>query len=592
MIERNRSYLLVPAAGAGEGVGHLARCLRLARTLKGRVTFLTARLDPAARAYLASEILRFPKRGRPGTVARPGSGTRWDLVLIDARRTSRGELDALMEHGQAVCLDEGGQARQYASFLVDAFPCAPGSRPPNLSSPAFLGLPARARKRADLQAKRVLVSFGGEDRAQLSGKLLKTLLRERLFTPAQLTVVEGPLFATHEWPEGVAVLKGIHDVAALLPGYDLLFTHFGISAFDALATGIPVILLNPSRYHGRLAAAAGLPRIGIRSPDVHALRRLLHVPAALRASVESFNASLPRDREQPLAKLLESLAARGSSRCPLCGISGNKVIARFPDRTYRRCRKCGTAYLESFAAEEKAYDRRYFFADYRAQYGRTYLQDFDSIRAASRPRVRIIRELLGEQSDGAVVDIGCAYGPFLDALKESGMPGYGVDVSPEAVTYVRKKLGIPAVCAAFEDMGRKSLPHRVSAVTLWYVIEHFRQTDLAIRKAAALLPPGGVLAFSTPNGRGISARRKLRDFLQNSPADHFTIFSPRGLRKLLSGYGLELRRIRVTGHHPERFPGLIGRMADRSAGAFALVHAVSRLLGWGDTFEAYAVKGE
>ncbi len=159
----------------------------------------------------------------------------------------------------------------------------------------------------------------------------------------------------------------------------------GSRAFDALATGIPVILLNPSRYHGRLAAAAGLPRIGIRSPDVHALRRLLHVPAALRASVESFNASLPRDREQPLAKLLESLAARGSSRCPLCGISGNKVIARFPDRTYRRCRKCGTAYLESFAAEEKAYDRRYFFADYRAQYGRTYLQDFDSIRAASRP---------------------------------------------------------------------------------------------------------------------------------------------------------------------------------------------------------------
>jgi 2-polyprenyl-3-methyl-5-hydroxy-6-metoxy-1,4-benzoquinol methylase len=276
----------------------------------------------------------------------------------------------------------------------------------------------------------------------------------------------------------------------------------------------------------------------------------------------------------------------------VCGIPGNKVIARFPDRTYRRCRKCGTTYLESFAAEEKAYDRRYFFADYRAQYGRTYLQDFDSIKAASRPRVRIIRELLGEKLDGVVVDIGCAYGPFLDAVKESGMPGYGVDVSPEAVTYVRKKLGLPAVRAAFEDMGRKSLPHRVSAVTLWYVIEHFQQTDLAIRKAAALLPPGGVLAFSTPNGRGISARRNLRDFLQNSPADHFTIFSPRRLRKLLSGYGLELRRIRVTGHHPERFPGLVGRIADRSAGVYALVHAASRLLGWGDTFEAYAVKGD
>lgn len=592
MLERNRTYLLVPAAGAGEGLGHLARCLRLARMLAGHVTFLTARLDPAARVYLAQEIQRFPKRGRPAAIARPGSMAHWDIVLVDARRTSRRELVALMEHGRVVCLDEGGEAREYASFLVDAFPRVPDSLPPNLSSLAFLGLPARARKRAGLPVKKVLVSFGGEDRAQLSGRLLKTLLREKLFTPSQLTVVEGPLFAVHQWPEGVAVLKGVPDLAALLPGYDLLFTHFGITAFDALATGIPAILLNPSRHHGRLAAAAGMPRIGIRSPDVHALRSLLQAPGVLQARVESFNASLPRDREQPLAKLLASLAARGSPHCPLCGITGNRVIARFPERTYRRCRKCCTVYLESFAAKEKAYDKRYFFADYRAQYGRTYLQDFDSIKAASRPRVRIIRELLGDLTDGVVVDIGCAYGPFLDALKESGMPGYGVDVSPEAVTFVRKKLGIPAVCAAFEDMGRKSLPHRVSAVTLWYVIEHFQQTDLAIRRAAALLPPGGVLAFSTPNGRGISARRKLRDFLQNSPADHFTIFSPRGLRKLLSGYGLELRRIRMTGHHPERFPGLIGRMADKSGGAFGLVHAASRLLGWGDTFEAYAVKGE
>jgi 2-polyprenyl-3-methyl-5-hydroxy-6-metoxy-1,4-benzoquinol methylase len=592
MRGRNRTFLLVPTAGAGEGMGHLARCLRLAKMLDGRVTILTARMSPAARDYLAHEILRLPSRTRPAAIARPGAGAQWDLVFVDARRTSLAEMEALTRHGLVVCLDEGGEARDYAPFLVDAFPRVPGSPPANLSSLGYLGLPARTVKRARIPAQRVLVSFGGEDQAQLSRKLLDALISERLFAPAQLTVVEGPLFSAHEWPLGVTVLKSVSHLSALLSDYDLVFTHFGITAFDALATGVPVILLNPGRYHARLAAAAALPRIGIRVPDMRALRKLLRAPGALQASVEAFNASLPRDRARALARLLESLAARGSSSCPVCSSAGNKVIARFSDRTYRRCRKCGTTYLESFAAEEKAYGKRYFFSDYRAQYGRTYLQDFDSIRAASRPRVRIIRELLGDQSDGVVVDIGCAYGPFLDALKESGVPGYGVDVSGEAVAYVRKKLGIPAVRAAFEAMGRKSLPHRVSAVTLWYVIEHFQQTDLVIRKAASLLPPGGVLAFSTPNGRGISARRQLRVFLQNSPADHFTIFSPQGLERLLAGYGLELRRIRVTGHHPERFPGRLGRMADKSAGAYALVRAASRLLGWGDTFEAYAVKGE
>lgn len=592
MIERNRSFLLVPAAGAGEGMGHLARCLRMARMLEGKVTFVTTRMDPAARAFLARQVLRFPARQRPAVIARPVLGAHWDIVLIDARRTSRVELESLMGCGQVVCMDEGGEARDHAPFLVDAFPRVPGSRQPNLSSLAFLGLPARARRRVSFPAKKVLVSFGGEDRANLSGRLLHALLRERLFAPEQLTVVEGPLFARHEWPEGVAVMKGVDELAALLPAYDLLFTHFGITAFEALATGIPAVLLNPSRYHGRLAAAAGFPRIGIRSPDVHGLRNLLKAAHVLQKHVESFNASLPRDRSQPLANLLESLASRGSPFCPQCGTSGNKVIARFPDRTYRQCGKCGIAFMQSFAKQEKSYGARYFFSDYRAQYGRTYLQDFDSIKAASRPRVRIIRDLLGERSVGAVVDVGCAYGPFLDVVKESGMPGYGVDVSPGAVAYVRKKLGIPAACAPFEELERKSLPRRISAVTMWYVIEHFQQTELAIRKAAALLPVGGVLAFSTPNGRGISARRSLTTFLQNSPADHYTIFAPRGLRKLLSGYGLELRRVRVTGHHPERFPGMIGRLADASSGVFALMRAASELLGWGDTFEAYAVKGE
>jgi 2-polyprenyl-3-methyl-5-hydroxy-6-metoxy-1,4-benzoquinol methylase len=249
-------------------------------------------------------------------------------------------------------------------------------------------------------------------------------------------------------------------------------------------------------------------------------------------------------------------------------------------------------HLQSFAQEPKRYGREYFSSEYRRQYGRTYLQDFQAIKDASRPRVRLVRELMEKDRGGVVVDIGCAFGPFLDAARESGMPCYGVDVSPEAVAHVRGKLHIPALCSSFEKLERRLLPRKIEALTLWYVLEHFQDPDLALRKAASLLPPGGVLAFSTPNGRGISARRSFARFLENSPADHFTIFSPRGLRKILEGYGLDLRRIRVTGHHPERFPGVLGRAAGRFAAVSRVIAAVSRLSRLGDTFEAYAVKGK
>jgi hypothetical protein len=90
-----------------------------------------------------------------------------------------------------------------------------------------------------------------------------------------------------------------------------------------------------------------------------------------------------------------------------------------------------------------------------------------------------------------------------------------------------------------------------------------------------------VLAFSTPSGSGISARRSLRRFLSASPADHFTIWTPRRTGPLLRRFGFRLERMQVTGHHPERFPGRL------PAG---LLRPASRLLGLGDTFEAYAVK--
>jgi 2-polyprenyl-3-methyl-5-hydroxy-6-metoxy-1,4-benzoquinol methylase len=248
--------------------------------------------------------------------------------------------------------------------------------------------------------------------------------------------------------------------------------------------------------------------------------------------------------------------------------------------------------LESFLGKRKKYDDGYFSAEYKAQYGRTYLEDFQAIRSASAFRVAILGRLLGRQANGVVLDVGCAYGPFLAALDDAGFSGFGLDISAGAVAHVRKRLGFPALCAGFEEVERRRVPRRIAAVTLWYVIEHFPDISTVLAKASAFLPRGGVFAFSTPNGRGISARRDLHAFLLHSPGDHFVILSPRGLRRILAPFGLALQRVRVTGHHPERFPGILGWAAGKWTGAARVLRAVSVLLRLGDTFEAYAVKGD
>ncbi len=497
-----------------------------------------------------------------------------------------------MTHGLVAFLDEGGEARNFASFILDTLPGLPGRSGANLADASFLFLPRRVRTKPAKAWKKILVSLGGEDGEHLGERLAQSVVAAGLFLPGQLTVVEGPLSGRREWPDGVKVIRAPHGLAGMLSRHDLLITHFGMGAFEALAVGIPAILFNPSRYHARLGAAAGFSMIGIGTVRADALKKLLADPVRLQGHVDQFNEKVGSERGKKLARVLGSLSVVGSKDCPVCGRTGNVVIARFSDRTYRRCATCGTISLESFAGSRKKYDTAYFSTEYKAQYGRTYVDDFESIKAASRPRVAIIRRLLGRTSEGVVLDVGCAYGPFLAALADSGMHGFGLDVSPGAVSYVRKALRVPAICAGFEEVERNKLPRHIAALTLWYVLEHFPHTDGVLGKATALLPEGGVFAFSTPNGCGISARRHLQGFLLNSPGDHFTIFSPRKLGKILARYGLKLQRVRVTGHHPERFPGLLGRAAGRWGAAAVALRTVSVLLRLGDTFEAYAVKGQ
>ena len=578
-------FLLVPVGGGSAGMGHLTRCLSLSRKLPGEVSIFSGDLSADARQHLGA--VHHPE---VRVVDALGAET-WDLILLDRRETSARELARFQSLGSVACLDEGGDARSVASYLIDALPRLPRTTPPNIASARFLDLPERTVQAAPGTVRTLLLSFGGADEADLTGAMLSAVLDRQLLPASSVTVVQGPLFKRQSWPDGVQVLRGLDSLDGILSGFDLVITHFGLTALSALSMGVPLALFNPTPYHDALARTLGSPRLGVQRVNTAALRSVLKNTAACIAAAERFHQALSKDQRGTLEEHVTRLAQSNGHLCPACGRSGNPIVARFPLRTYRRCPACGILHLESFGGPAKSYDARYFGDEYKKQYGRTYLEDFQAIKESGRDRIALMKSVLRGVTAGTFLDVGCAYGPFLDALREAGLKPFGIDVSEDAVRHVSERLGIPAVTASFEAIERSALPGGpVRGISLWFVIEHLGSLDGCLRKAASLLSEGGVLAFSTPNGRGVSALSDLPAFLQKSPPDHVTVLSPRGLSALLSRYGLRLRKIRVTGHHPERFPGLLGRWAARRRSGRALVGTFSRLARLGDTFEAYAVK--
>jgi 2-polyprenyl-3-methyl-5-hydroxy-6-metoxy-1,4-benzoquinol methylase len=620
--------LLVPSIRASMGSGHLRRCLGLSRIFGPHSAVLLEDLDNALGCEnalgsgnalgsksggAAAQKLLAPLGFDPPPcriLERYDPSVAWDLVILD-RRGSDVEQIRRFFPVPVVGLDEGGPARPYCTYLIDTFPAVRQRYGANLSALSLLDLPVDAAKRGDsrtaggqsaggtdagtagglprIPPERVVISFGGEDPADLSSRLLELLLRRRFFEPGQITLIQGPYFSRRSWPEGIAVRINPPDLKSILGAYDLVFCAFGLTTYEALAARTPVINFNPSRYHDRLSRAAGIPRIGVRRPEARKLETLLAGPKVFQELLARYPAEVFTP-PPGLSELPARLKPSGPARCPICGQSTDPAAARFEKRSYFTCRDCGITYLIGFGQAVVRYDEGYFFARYQKQYGRTYLEDFQSIKEKAAARLKRIRRIA--PSAHRLLDVGCAYGPFLQAASEQGFQTCGLDVAAEAVRYVRDELGIPCCQGDFTAEGvleqLEGVKQGFHVITMWYVIEHFQDAGAVLRRVNALLPEGGVFAFATPNAAGISGRRNRTRFLQKSPRDHYTIWSPRITAGILQRYGFRLSEVVVTGHHGERFPWP-GRLAPGSATASGFA-GLSRILRLGDTFEAYAVK--
>jgi 2-polyprenyl-3-methyl-5-hydroxy-6-metoxy-1,4-benzoquinol methylase len=580
--------LFVPSMRKGNGSGHLSRCMGLASSLgTNAAVFLPD--DPEPGCWGSGEIrLAYPRETASlRMIGELGTDAKFRMVVLDNRETTLAELERWSRHGPVIAIDEGGEARTGAGYLVDILPrYRPSNRPgdrPNLASLGFLSLPD-ARRLPPSSLRRVLVSFGGEDPAGLAHSFLSTAIGDGHIEADRVTVVSGALStAFADWP-GVTAIGPVQDLKEMLRSYDLVITQFGLTAFEAAWAGCAVLLLNPGEVHERLAKAAGFVSLGIQKPGAGMLRRALAEPEMI---VRRTQAAAPAERLD-LGMRLATLSPRHAGSCPVCGTISGKALYRAERKTCFQCPSCGLVRMASFSARPDPYaDKAYFFEEYKAHYGRTYIEDIPTIRLAMARRLGVIEALLpaGNEARG-VLDVGCAYGAFVAEAQARGWNAIGTDVSQDAVAFVKENFGSPAFVADFSAAGADGMyPRNLAALTMWYVIEHFDELGRVLRRVGALLEPGGIFAFSTPSIAGVSARKSLPAFLENSPDDHFTVWDPGTAPAILKAFGFKVQRIVVTGHHPERYPGV---PAEPRSARYRAMMAVSRLLGRGDTFECYA----
>lgn len=589
--------LLIPSTQKGRGTGHLRRCLDLAIKTGADIYIpLDSSLEQCASLVAqarAGGLLDYQ------IVRNIDDVSGYNLVITDSFKTDSELLEKLTSQTAVCGMDEGNLDTSSLDYLLDIIPSVDLLRKANKTEPGFISLPRhrKTEKERPSALHTALVVLGGEDPLSLTLPAALALAKNEVYVTA--VAEEDYTLIPDDLAKYIKFSGPIENLKEKLSSYDLVVTHYGFTAFEAAAAGCAVVLLATSPLHEKLSLTYGFNCLGPLSITEQKFASLLSKPELLYKKNEKASS----ENNEELSDFVTRLSMGKAMSCPVCGKSDshtpfevNTLLSRTEERTFRRCSQCGIIY-QSWSMQPKpvSYNHDYFFADYQKQYGKTYLEDFASIKAQCVRRlsmIDLVYRRFHSSFSPSVLDVGCAMGPFLDAANDAGWQVFGTDVSPDAVSYVHNTLQYPAVCAPFPktDLTAEFGIEKFDALTMWYVIEHFENLDLVLKEVSRLVKKGGVFAFSTPSGSGISRRSSPDDFFKNSPADHYSIWEPEKVAGILKRYGFRVVKIVSTGIHPERFPSAKKHGWKEKSLPMKILRVFSRVMKWGDTFEVYARK--
>ena len=201
-----------------------------------------------------------------------------------------------------------------------------------------------------------------------------------------------------------------------------------------------------------------------------------------------------------------------------------------------QCCRCRTPYVREAPSSQ--------------QLGAFYDQYYDEATPRIPPVVELrVQEVVASfeqfRQSGRLLDVGFGSGTLLNAAKTAGWECWGTEVSSSAVAAAD-----PAWHVHEGDLNDLQLPADFDVICMVEVLEHVGDPRQQIAAATAQLRPGGLLAGTTPNGRGLSARTLGLRWSAFSAPEHLQLFSRIGLRGALNAAGVRSVELVTSGVNP------------------------------------------
>lgn len=231
-----------------------------------------------------------------------------------------------------------------------------------------------------------------------------------------------------------------------------------------------------------------------------------------------------------------------------CYICANNTFERvkgkvrdMPSMRILRCKKCGLVFLANFNhINDKFYQSSMMRDKEPVSNWKYYLKEcsFDDTRRASW-----IKAMAQSRS---LLDFGCGAGGFLAKIKGFTKECAGVEKDSKLRAAIVKYFKIKT----YADI--EEVEERFDIITLFHVLEHFKDPKGILIKLSKLLNKGGHIVIEVPNSNDA-----LLSLYENKAFSEFTywkchlyLFNLSNLKKLIKSCGFSLGRICQVQRYP------------------------------------------
>ena len=212
--------------------------------------------------------------------------------------------------------------------------------------------------------------------------------------------------------------------------------------------------------------------------------------------------------------------------CACCGNTTASTLVKKMGFNIVQCHQCKFVYVNPRIKNEvlgHLYEHNYFK---NKDYGYTNYGQEKRLRVKNFERwLQDAGAWMPEAHQVNALDVGCAAGYCLNVMQSKGWAASGLELDEEVFADLID-LGKDVHRIRLENFSSQ-LPYQI--ITLFDVIEHIPDVDLAFKKLAALVADDGIIVMVTPDHDCLQRKLLGKRWFQYKPIEHIQYFTKQHL---------------------------------------------------------------